>query len=119
MENKHSIKVAQLFATHAGFKMLKWNLQMWTPHNESTVGFVISKPNFKGAVNVVDIGGGLFQVLFQDVKWEPEMVAQTVLDAKEMVEFIDKLGNESEKAQGHRAPKDSDLPMAALGMSAN
>lgn len=115
-ENKHSTKIWNLFTTKIGSGMATWNLTQWLPFSEDTVGFILNKPNFFGAVSITDTGKGDFIVSFQGFNWA--MHAVTILNEEEMVSFIDKLGNEPKKAEGHRAPVDVSIARSAA-FSAN
>lgn len=108
--NNHSKKVWNIFVTKAGTDMASWNLTGWNPIDEDTVMFTLEKPNFYGTITVTELKeGGLFFVSFRHFSWF--FVPVTTLTDVELVDFLNKLGNEygsvsNEPVVGQRAPKD-------------
>lgn len=106
-------KILNLFAIHAGFNMLSWNLSNYTYFKEENqVGFKVIRPNFQGVINIKECEDGFFGIAFKGEDWKDAAITY-IQGEKEMVSFIDNLGK---PVQGERAPQDAPMPRAAASI---
>lgn len=104
--NKISQEVWDIFVSKVGANINKWNLTNWLSVDEDFVSFSLDKPLFRGVVTISKLDSKFYLISFSALDWY--FTPTGILNADELANFVDKLGNDYSNEQffGQRAPSE-------------